>query len=132
MAHGKQGRSAQKHKPAKGRVLERRQSLRFFLIWGPVILLAIIFLYALVFDPERPVGSPLSGVVTGTSKSGSGEQTPATLFVALDDGRQVEAEATPTVGHQATVFTRGRRVLVQESTTAIFRRHHFAFLKPLE
>jgi hypothetical protein len=132
MVQGKRKTAAHGRKPSKGRASERRQSLRFFLIWGPVILLAIIFLYALVFDPERPVGSPLSGVVTGTGKSGSGESAPLTLFVALDDGRQVEAVATPTVGSQLAAFTKGRRVLVQESTTTIFRRHHFAIVKPLD
>jgi hypothetical protein len=132
MVQGKRKTAAHGRKPAKGRASERRASIRFFLIWGPVILLAISFLYALVFDPERPVGAPLAGALMDAPQAGSGMQAPAKLFVALDDGRQVEAVSTQTVGSQPVAFQKGRRVLVQESTTAIFRRAHFAVLKPLD
>jgi hypothetical protein len=132
MMQGKKKAKTRGRRPAKGSASERRASIRFFLIWGPVILLVIIALYALVFDPESPLGPPVTGVLAGADQQGSATQAPAKYSVVLDDSRQIEAAVTPTLGTQSVAFTKGRRVLLQESTTTIFRRHHFVILKTLD
>jgi len=81
----------------------------------------------MVLDHPRPVGQP----IPGTSKSGEqarlGEPTGKADMVVLDDGRTVAIEGSLMVPPDA-----GRRVLVQENKTLIFKRKYFSFVRYLE
>ena len=113
--------------PSQSRDSEKRQIRRFFFLWLPVIIAFLLFFYALVLDPPRPVGQP----IPGTSKSGEqaklGEATGKADMVVLDDGRTVPIEGSMMVYPDA-----GRRVLVQENRTLIFKRKYFSFVRYLE
>jgi hypothetical protein len=124
------GTSQQKKKtskdigPSKYENIERRQGRRFLFVWLPIIIVVVLSFYSFAFDPSRPVGQPVSGT------SREGEQTRAsddggkTFMVVLDDGRLVKLEGS----HMGSLEA-GRRVLVQENVTLIFKRKSFSFVR---
>jgi hypothetical protein len=81
-----------------------------------------------MFDPSRPVGQPLPGTSRGGSQQAQlGETGGHAYRVALDDGRVVTIE-----GSLMESLKAGRRVLVQENTTLIFKRQFFSFVRYLD
>jgi hypothetical protein len=110
--------------PSKYQNAERRQGRRFLFVWLPIIVVVLLFFYAFMFDPPRPVGQ----LVPGTSREGeqarSGEVTGKTYMVVLDDGRMVKLDSL-----QMGSLEAGRRLLVQENVTLIFKRKSFSFVR---
>ena len=125
--------SKQKKQGSKGKVpskygdSERRQGRRFLFVWLPVIIVAVLFFYALVFDPPRPVGQPIPGISRESEQARLGETAGKAYMVVLDDGRLVNL-----AGSQLGSFEAGRRVLVQENITLIFKKKSFSFVRYLE
>lgn len=113
--------------PSQHRDSEKRQGRRFFFIWLPVIIVLLLFFYVLVLDPPRPVGQPLPGTSKASEQSRLGEAGMKTFMVVLDDGRTVTLD-----GSMMGALEAGRRVLVQENTTLIFKRKNFSFVRYLE
>ena len=87
----------------------------------------MLFFYVLVFDPSRPVGQPIPGTSRDSEQARLGESNGNAYMVVLDDGRMVTIE-----GSLMESLKAGRRVLVQENITLIFKRKHFSFLRYLE
>jgi len=113
--------------PSKYRDSERRQGRRFFFVWLPVIIVLILFFYVLVFDPPRPVGQPIPGTSKESEQAQLGETAGKAYMVVLDDGRMVKLD-----GSLMGSLGAGRRVLVQENITLIFKRKYFSFVRYLE
>jgi hypothetical protein len=113
--------------PSKYRDSERRQGRRFFFVWLPVIIVLIVCFYVLVFDPPRPVGQPIPGTSRKSEQAQLGETAGKAYMVVLDDGRMVKLDGS-LMGSLET----GRRVLVQENITLIFKRKHFSFVRYIE
>lgn len=113
--------------PSKYRDSDKKQGRRFLFVWLPIIIVAIVFFYALVFDPSRPFGQPIPGTSREAEQTRSGEAIGKTYTVVLDDGRMVKPDGLPMGSLEA-----GRRVLVQESITLIFKRKSFSFVRYLE
>jgi hypothetical protein len=113
--------------PSQRQDSKTRQGRRFFFIWLPVIVVLLLFFYVLVLDPPRPIGQPLPGTSKASEQSHLGESGGKTYMVLLDDGRTVELE-----GSMMGALEAGRRVLVQENTTLIFKRKNFSFVRYLE
>lgn len=126
MSRQKKQRSKIKE-PSQHQDSKERQGRRFFFIWLPVIIVLLLFFYVLVLDPLRPVGQPLPGTSKASEQSRLGESGGKTFMVVLDDGRTVELE-----GSMMGALEAGRRVLVQENTTLIFKRKNFSFVRYLE
>ncbi|HVO67500.1 MAG TPA: hypothetical protein VMT12_13570 [Syntrophales bacterium] len=124
----KQRRQETKEKgPSKYRSADKNKGRRFLFIWLPIITVIIIFFYALVFDPPRPFGQPIPGTSRASEQTRPGESTVKTYIVDLDDGRMVELD-----GLQMGLLEAGRRVLVQERISLIFKRKSFSFVRYLE
>ncbi len=125
--------SQQKKQGSKGKVPsnyrdpDRRKGRRFFFIWVPVIILVVLFFYVLVLDPPRPVGQPIPGISKESEQARLGETAGKAFMVVLDDGRIVKLD-----GMQMGSLEAGRRVLVQENITLIFKRKFFSFVRYLE
>jgi hypothetical protein len=113
--------------PSQHQDSKKRQGRRFFLIWLPVIIVFLLFFYVLVLDPPRPIGQPLPGTSRASEQAGFGDSGVKTYMVVLDDGRTVTLE-----GSMMGALESGRRVLVQENTTLIFKRKNFSFVRYLE
>jgi hypothetical protein len=106
---------------------ERRQGRRFLFVWLPIIIVVVLFFYASVFDPPRTVGQPVPGTSREGEQTRSGEATGKTYMVVLDDGRMVKLD-----GSQMGSLEAGRRLLVQENVTLIFKRKSFSFIRYIE
>jgi hypothetical protein len=113
--------------PSQYRDSEKRQGRRFFFVWLPVIIVVMLFFYVLVLDPPRPVGQPIQGTSRDSEQARLGESTGNADMVVLDDGRMVTIE-----GSMMGSLKAGRRVLVQENITLIFKRKQFSFVRYLE
>jgi hypothetical protein len=120
-----QKKQASKDKgPSKYQNAERRQGRRFLFVWLPIIIVVLLFFYASVFDPPRPVGQPVPGTSREGDQTQSGEVTGKTYMVVLDDGRMVKLDSL-----QMGSLEAGRRLLVQENVTLIFNRKSFSFVR---
>jgi len=117
----KQGRKTQY------RDSQKRQGRRFLFVWLPIILIVILSLYILVLDPSRLVGQPIPGTSRGSGQARLGESNENAYMVDLDDGRTVTID-----GSLMGSLKAGRRVLVQENITLIFKRKYFSFVRYLE
>lgn len=106
---------------------EKRQGRRFFFVWLPIIIVVILSFYVLMFDPPRPVGQPIQGTSGDRKQSQVGESNNNAYMVILDDGRMVTIE-----GSLMESLKAGRRVLVQENITLIFKRKFFSFVRYLK
>jgi hypothetical protein len=125
---GQQKRQPGKGKgPSKHKNAERRQGRRFLFVWLPIIVVVLIFFYASVFDPARPAGQPVPGTSREGKQTRTGDATGKTYHVVLDDGRIVTLD-----GSQMGALDAGRRLLVQENVTLIFKRKSFSFVKYVE
>jgi hypothetical protein len=113
--------------PSKYRDSERRQGHRFVFVWLPAIAVVVLFFYAFVFDPPRPVGQPIPGISRDSEQARFGETAGKAYMAVLDDGRVVNL-----AGLQMGSLEAGRRVLVQENTTLIFKKKSFFFVRYLE
>jgi hypothetical protein len=113
--------------PSQYRDSEKRQGHRFFFVWLPVVIVVMLFFYVLVLDPPRPVGEPIPGTSRDSEQARLGESTGNAYMVVLDDGRMVTIE-----GSMMEPLKAGRRMLVQENITLIFKRKHFSFVRYLE
>jgi hypothetical protein len=113
--------------PSKHRDSERRHGRRFLFVWLPVIIVIVLLFYAFVFDPPRPVGQPIPGISRESEQARFGETAGKAYMVVLDDGRLVNL-----AGSQLGSFEAGRRVLVQENITLIFKKKSFSFVRYLE
>jgi len=113
--------------PSKYQDAERRQGRRFLFVWLPIIIVVLLFFYASVFDPPRTVGQPVPGTSREGEQTRSGEATGKTYTVVLDDGRMVNLD-----GSQMGSLEAGRRLLVQENITLIFKRKSFSFVRYIE
>lgn len=110
--------------PSKYQDAERRQGRRFIFVWVPIIIVVVLFFYAFVFDPPRQVGQPVPGTSREGEETRSGDATGKTYMVVLDDGRMVKLD-----GLQMGSLEAGRRLLVQENVTLIFKRKSFSFVR---
>jgi hypothetical protein len=125
--------SQQKKKGSRGkdssqyRDPKKRQVRRFFFIWIPVIIVLVLFFYVLVLDPPRQVGQPIPGTSKGSEQARLGESAGKAYMVVLDDGRTVTPD-----GSLMGALDAGRRVLVQENITLIFKRKYFSFVRYIE
>ncbi len=106
---------------------EKSQTRRFFFIWLPVIILVVLFFYVFVFDPPRPVGEPVPGTLREVGQAKSGEVREKTYSVVLDDGRKVKLDS-----FQMGSIESGKRLLVQENVSRIFKRKSFSFVRYIE
>jgi len=113
--------------PSKYRDADKRQGRRFLYFWVPIIIVVLVIFYALVLDPPQPLGQPIPGTSRVPEKTQSGEAIGKAYTVVLDDGRIVKLD-----GYQMGSIEVGRRVLVQESITLIFKRKSFSFVRYLE
>jgi hypothetical protein len=113
--------------PSQYRDSEKRQGHRFLFVWLPVVIVVMLFFYVLVLDPPRPVGEPIPGTSRDSEQARLGESTGNAYMVVLDDGRMVTIE-----GSMMEPLKAGRRMLVQENITLIFKRKHFSFVRYLE
>jgi ATP-dependent Zn protease len=113
--------------PSQYRDSKKKQGRRFFFVWLPVIVLVMLFFYVLVLDPPQPVGQPLSGTSKNSTQAQLGESSGFADVVILDDGRTVVIE-----GSMMGSLKAGRRVLVQENMTLIFKRKYFSFVRYIE
>jgi len=113
--------------PSKYHNAGRRQGRRFLFVWLPIIIVVSLFFYASVFDPPRTIGQPVPGTLREGEQTGSGDATGKTYMVVLDDGRMVKLD-----GLQIGSLEAGRRLLVQENVTLIFKRKSFSFIKYIE
>jgi hypothetical protein len=124
----KQKKQASKNiSPSKYQDSEARQGRRFLFVWIPIIVVVVVFFYALMFDPPRTVGQPVPGTLREGEQSPSGEAIGKTYMVVLDDGRMVKLD-----GLQMGSIKVGRRLLIQENVTLIFKRKSFAFVRYIE
>ncbi len=87
----------------------------------------MLIFYVLVLDPPRPVGQPIPGTSRDSEQARLGESSGNADMVVLDDGRTVTIE-----GSMMGSLKAGRRVLVQENITLIFKRKYFSFVRYLE
>ena len=113
--------------PSKYRDADKRQGRRFLYFWVPIIIVVLAFFYALVLDPPQPLGQPIPGTSRVAEKTQSGEAIGKVYMVNLDDGRIVKLD-----GFQMESIKAGRRVLVQENNSLIFKRKSFSFVRYLE
>ena len=113
--------------PSKYQNSEKRQGRRFLFVWLPIIIVVVLLFYASVFDPPRTVGQPVPGTSREGEQAGSGEVTGKTYMVVLDDGRMVKLDSL-----QMGSLEAGRRLLVQENVTLIFKRKSFSFVRYIE
>jgi hypothetical protein len=113
--------------PSKYRDADKRQGRRFVFFWVPIIIVVLVFFYALVLDPPQPLGQPIPGTSSVTEKTQTGEAIGKAYMVNLDDGRIVKLD-----GFQMESIKAGRRVLVQENNSLIFKRKSFSFVRYLE
>jgi len=116
--------AAKRIDPSKYHNPESRQGRRFFFVWLPIIILVVLLFYAFVFDPPQFVGQPVPGTFKENDQARSGEDAGKTYSVVLDDGRIVKLEGT-----QMGTIKPGRRLLVQENMTSIFKRKSFTFVR---
>lgn len=128
MAKGTSQRKKQGNKdPSKQHDAERRQGRRFLFVWVPIIIIVVLFFYTFVFDPPRPVGEPIPGTLKEVDQAKSGEVTEKAFLVILDDGRLVKLD-----GFQMGSKDSGKRLLVQENVSLIFKRKSFSFVRYVE
>jgi hypothetical protein len=113
--------------PSKHYDGERRQGRRFFFVWLPIIVVVLLCFYALAFDPPRPVGEPVPGTFKEGEQARTGEGIEKAYQVVLDDGRIAKLD-----GSQMGSVESGRRLLVQENVTSIFKRKSFTFVRYIE
>lgn len=107
---------------------KKRQGRRFLFVWVPVIIVIMLSFYVLVLDPSLPVGGPpIPGTSRASGQAQLGESNGTADRVVLDDGRTVIIE-----GALMGSLKAGRRVLVQENKTLIFKRKYFSFVRYLE
>jgi hypothetical protein len=116
--------AAKRIDPSKHHNPESRHGRRFFFVWLPIIILVVLLFYAFVFDPPQSVGQPVPGTFKEKDQARSGEDAGKTYSVVLDDGRIVKLEGT-----QMGPIKPGRRLLVQENMTSIFKRKSFTFVR---
>ena len=113
--------------PSKYQDSEQRKGRRFLFVWIPVIIVLVLCFYVLVLDPSRPVGQPVPGTSRVSEHAQLGETAEKASMVILDDGRTVQIE-----GSMMKSLEAGRRVLVQENITLIFKRKYFSFVRYIE
>ncbi|HYA13679.1 MAG TPA: hypothetical protein VEF33_05000 [Syntrophales bacterium] len=124
----KQRRQGVKEKGSpKYQSADKSKGRRFLFVWLPIMVVVIVLFYALVFDPPRPFGQPIPGTSRASKQTFPGETAVKTYIVDLDDGRMVELD-----GLQMGLLEAGRRVLVQERISLIFKRKSFSFVRYLE
>jgi hypothetical protein len=124
---GKQKKRVSKDKGSSQYQDSEKQGHRFLYVWLPVIVVVVLSFYVLMFDPSRPVGQPIPGTARDTQQAQLGESNGNAYRVVLDDGRMVTIEGSLMASLKA-----GRRVLVQENKTLIFKRKYFSFVRYLE
>lgn len=110
--------------PSKYHNAEQRQGRRFFFVWLPFIVVVVLLFYAFTFDPPKPFGQPVPGTSKEGEQSQAGDRIGKAYVIALDDGRTVKLDGT-----QMGALEPGRRILVQENVTLIFKRRSFAFVQ---
>jgi len=106
---------------------EKSQTRRFLFLLLPVIILAVLFFYVFVFDPRLPVGVPVTGTLKEVGQVKPGEVSEKIYSVVLDDGRIVKLESFQTGSIES-----GKRLLVQENVSRIFKRKSFSFVRYIE
>jgi hypothetical protein len=87
----------------------------------------MLSLYALAFDPSHPVGQPVTGTTRDSERARFGDSDGTAYMVVLDGGKAVEID-----GSLMGPLKAGRRVLVQENVTFIFKRKYYSFVRYLE
>jgi ribosomal protein S12 len=105
----------------------KEPSRRFLFVWAPIIIIVLLLFYGFVFDPPRPVGSALTGVIGATREPQSRESIRKICPVDLEDGRAVLADCSGT-----GFLQKGRKVLVQETRTLIFKRRDYSIVFTLD
>ena len=128
MSSQKKKSSRRKTESGKQSHAEARQGRRFLFVWVPVIILVLAFFYALMFDPPRPAGPPLTGTIGGPEEGQRGRSVESIVLVTLETGRSVEVPLPEIRGS----LRKGRRVLVQENETLIFKRRTYSFVRWLD
>jgi hypothetical protein len=128
MAKGTSQRKKQGSKgPSNQHDAEKRQGRRFLFVWVPIIVIVVLLFYAFVFDPPRPVGEPIPGTLKEVDQAKSGEVSEKAYSVILDDGRLVKLD-----GFQMGSKESGKRLLVQENVSLLFKRKSFSFVKYIQ
>ena len=127
MSSQKNKSSRRKTASGKKSHAEARQGRRFLFVWVPVIILVLAFFYALMFDPPRPAGPTLTGTIGGLEEGQRGRSVES-VPVTLETGRSVEVPLPEIRGS----LQKGRRILVQENETLIFKRRTYSFVRWLD
>ncbi|OPY79353.1 MAG: hypothetical protein A4E65_01883 [Syntrophorhabdus sp. PtaU1.Bin153] len=113
--------------PLKKKGSLKEPSRRFLFVWAPIIIIVLVLFYGFVFDPPRPVGPPLTGVVGTTDGQQSRESIRKICPVDLEGGGMVWADCSGT-----GFLEKGRKVLVQETRTLIFKRKDHSIVRTLD
>ena len=111
--------------PSKYMDAKKRQGRRFLVLWLPIIVGVVLCFYIFMFDPPRPLGQPVSGIVSEDEQARSGGAAGRTYTVVLDDGRTIKLDGT----QMGSSLEAGRHVLIQENVTLLFRRTSFSFIR---
>lgn len=122
-------KTAQKRQTAslKQKRSRKEPPRRFLFVWVPIIIVTLLLFYGFVFDPPRPVGAPLAGAVGVTKEPQSKESIRKVCPVDLEGGGTVWADCDGT-----GFLEKGRRVLVQETRTLIFKRKDYSIVRTLD
>ncbi|OPY72472.1 MAG: hypothetical protein A4E63_01216 [Syntrophorhabdus sp. PtaU1.Bin050] len=122
-------KTAQKRQtvPPKQKRSQKEPSRRFLFVWVPIIIVTLLLFYGFVFDPPRPVGASLAGVVGATKEPQPKESIRKVCPVDLEGGGTVWADCGST-----GFLEKGRRVLVQETRTLIFKRRDYSIVRTLD
>lgn len=128
------GKNQQKIKASRGtgtskyQDAEKRQGRRFLFLWLPIIVIVVLCFYAFAFDPPRPLGQPVPGIVSEDEQARSGGAMGRTYTVVLDDSRTIKLDGS----QMGSSLEAGRRVLIQENETLLFRRTSFSFVRYIQ
>ena len=114
--------------PSKYMDAEKRQGRRFLVVWLPIIIVVVLCFYAFAFDPPRPLGQPVPGIVSEDEQARSGGAMGRTYAVVLDDSRTIKLDGS----QMGSSLEAGRRVLIQENETFLFRRTSFSFVRYIQ
>jgi hypothetical protein len=125
MAQNKKKIAVQSKKQRKEDDPDKKRLRRFLFIYAPIIVITLIFVYALSFDPVKQASrKQIQSTLLETVESPSGSGAQNTYRVRLADGHVVTV-----IGQGKKAVSKGTGMLIEESETLLFKRKIYQFIQ---
>lgn len=111
-------------KQKKAASSDTKRLRRFLFLWLPIIIITSIFIYTFSFDPIKADSKiRIEGTIMETTQPSAGKWGDQTFPVKLSNGQIIQVNVPEKEG-----LKKDGRLLIEESTTLIFKRKLYRFI----